>query len=103
MSFVSEDFKKSVQSVIAGEFDGLTEEQLIEMAESFEDKLERIRAKLAKKPKDDYDFEPEAPKSSKMKVSGSYGKAKVDDEGEEGTKAPAPAVKRGRGRPRKNP
>ena len=103
MALVSKNFEGAVKSVIADEFAGLTEEQLIAMAESFEDKLERIRAKIAKKPKDDYDFEPEKPRSAVTKVSGTYGKADtdLDDEGTERKAAVAATqVKRGRGRPR---
>lgn len=103
MAFVSKEFESIVKSVIDDEFSGLTEEQLVKLAESFEDKLERIRAKIAKKPKDDYDFEPEKPKGAVTKVSGTYGKSytDMDDEGKEKVAAnQATQVKRGRGRPR---
>lgn len=112
MAFISESLAKAIQSVVApieesvDEFAGLTEEQLVQMAESFEDKLEKIRAKIAKKPKDEYDFEPEKPRAAKTKVSGTYGKSytDMDDEGKEKADVKAATtVKRGRGRPRKNP
>lgn len=95
--------RKSKVAESVDEFDGLSEEQLVQMAESFEDKLEKIRAKIAKKPKDDYDFEPEKPKAAKTTVTGTYGKSytDMDDEGKEKvTKAAETQVKRGRGRPR---
>jgi hypothetical protein len=109
MSFVTNEFKKALSAIMEGfdPMDLMTEEQLAELAESFEAKLAAVRAKLdaKKKPKGDYDFEPEAPKAAKTKVSGTYGKSftDMDDEGQErvAVKA-AEAPKRGRGRPRKN-
>lgn len=105
MAFVSKEFENIVKSVIDDEFSGLTEEQLVKLAESFEGQLERIRAKIAKKPKDDYDFSDAAvkPKSAVTKVIGTYGKAftDMDDEGKEKVAVTAAAQpKRGRGRPR---
>lgn len=94
------------------EFEGLTEEQLEDIIESFESKLEKARAKLAKKPKDDYDFtgfkdaEDRRKEAGGIKVSGSYGKTYQGDADDldtpKGTvKGTQPeAVKRGRGRPR---
>lgn len=107
MSFISKDFEQALKSVMEGydPLDSMSIEELEALAESFEDRLEKIRAKIAKKPKDEYDFEPEKPRSAKTKVQGSYGKShtEVEDDAEKKVKAPESAIKRGRGRPRKNP
>ena len=132
MAYVTKDFENALKSVlepkplteeteeqleveeelVVDEFEGLTEEQLEEVIESFESKLEKARAKLAKKPKDDYDFtgfkdaDDRRKEAGGIKVSGSYGKTYQGDaddlDAPKGTvKGTQPeAVKRGRGRPR---
>lgn len=108
MAFVSKDFTKTLSTVMEGydPMDLMSVEELQALAESFEDRLAAVRAKLAKKApkKGDYDFEPEAPKSAVTKVTGTYGKLHTDqdEEGQERVAAKAAeAPKRGRGRPRK--
>jgi len=110
MAFVSKEFTKIVSSVMEGydPMDQMTEEQLLELEESFEAKLQAVRAKLdaKKKPKGEYDFDgEEKPKSAVTKVTGTYGKLHTDqdEEGQERVAAKAATQpKRGRGRPRKN-
>lgn len=97
--------KLSLESIDDLDLVGLTMEELVQMAESFEGQLEKIKAKIAKKPKDDYDFADvaEKPKSPVTKVTGTYGKSwtDLDDEGKSKVAAVAATqVKRGRGRPR---
>jgi len=108
MALVSNEFVQALEAVrTRDEFEGLDEETLIALEESFEAKLAAVRAKLdaKKKPKGEYDFDDEKPKSSVTKVTGTYGKLHTDqdEEGQERVAAKAATqVKRGRGRPRKN-
>ena len=108
MSYVTKDFQKALSTIMetTGPYDLLSEEQLTDLAESFEAKLAAVRAKLDSKKKKvgDYDFEPEKAKSAVTKVIGTYGKLHTDqdEEGQERVAAKAAdAPKRGRGRPRK--
>jgi len=108
MALVTKKFESDLKSVMEGfdPIDLMTVEQLLDLEESFEARLAAVRSRIdaKKKPKGEYDFDDEKPKSPVTKVSGTYGKSftDMDDEGQaKATVKAADAPKRGRGRPRK--